>query len=266
MRFVYAALAALLMLAAAPQARAERIVLDYAGAAWGLIGVGGAHLDVQFDDNDYAAAVRIRTGGIAALFLHTQIDASSAGAVDRGRVEWRRYNLDHMYDGVHRFISMRPTATSVSADINPTYPEWGTPPTTDQQKTQARDPVSSLIAMAADVGATHTCQGDYMTFDGRWLYRLEVRDGESQYLDRGPYRGWAMRCRVRYFPVAGFAPDDQGYRDPPPPGHVWFALLDGKRFAPPVRATMPLPLGTAQLNLRSWRTESDEPATPQRPS
>jgi hypothetical protein len=61
-----------------------------------------------------------------------------------------------------------------------------------------------------------------------------------------------MRCRVRYFPVAGFTPQDQGYRDPPPPGSVWFALIDGQRFAPPVRAAMPLPLGTAQLTLRRW--------------
>ena len=59
-----------------------------------------------------------------------------------------------------------------------------------------------------------------------------------------------MRCRVHYIPVAGFEPDDQGYRDPPPPGSVWFALLEGRSFAPPIRAAMPLPLGTATLELR----------------
>ena len=181
---------------------------------------------------------------------------NAAGAIDRGRVAWRRYYLDHMYDGVHRYINMRPTRTSVEASIEPTYPEWGQPATTDEQKTQARDPLSSLIAMASDVGATQRCAGDYMTFDGRWLYRIEVRRGEMEYLNHGPYRGWTMRCQLRYFPVAGFEPSDQGYRDPPPPGNIWFALIEGRRFAPPVRVTMPLPLGTAQLNLRSWTSDA----------
>lgn len=249
-------------LALASPAHAQRYVLDYAGSAWGLIGVGGARLEVDLqDDGDYAATGMVRSGGIAALFLRTQIDVRSAGEIEDGAVQWERYSLDHQYDGVHRYITMRPTPASVQANINPTYPDgWGDPPASDAQKRAARDPLASLIAMAADVGATRRCQGDYMTFDGRWLYRLEVRGGEQQEMQSQAYTGPALRCRVRYHPVAGFAPTDQGYRDPPPPGSVWFALLQGEDFAPPVRASMPLPLGTAQLTLRSWETTAE--ATP----
>lgn len=244
----------LLSLFLASPAAAQHMTLDYNGSAWGLIGVGGARLEVTLDDDSYAASGTIRSGGIAALFLCTRVDVRSGGAIEPdGDVVWRRYWLRHLYDGVDRHITMRPTGASVYAEISPTYPDgWGTPPATDQQRAAARDPLSSLIAMAADVGETRTCQGNYMTFDGRWLYRLEVRGGEVQQSRRGPYRGAMLRCRVRYFPVAGFTPQDQGYRDPPPPGSVWFALIDGQRFAPPVRAAMPLPLGTAQLNLRSF--------------
>ena len=67
MRFFLMALFALTVFAA-PPARAERIVLDYAGSAWGVIGVGGARLEINLDADDYAAAARIRTGGVAALF------------------------------------------------------------------------------------------------------------------------------------------------------------------------------------------------------
>lgn len=240
--------------ALAGPAHAERLTLDYAGSAWGLIGVGGARLEINLDDNSYSASGTVRSGGIAALFLRTRIDVRSGGAIEPdGDVVWRRYWLDHMYDGIHRYITMRPTTGGVHADINPTYPDgWGEPPATDQQKSSARDPLSSLIAMAADVGETRRCAGDYLTFDGRWLYRLEVRRGELTEISHGGYVGPALRCRVRYFPVAGFTPQDQGYRDPPPPGSVWFALIDGETFAPPVRAAMPLPLGTAMLTLRSW--------------
>ena len=256
-------LALALCAASAAPAQAERISLDYAGSAWGLIGVGGAHLEINLEDNSYTASGFVRSGGVAALFLRTRIDVNSAGAIEDGAVRWRRYSLDHMYDGVHRYINMRPNAQTVVADINPTFPEWGDPPATDAQKTEARDPLSSLIAMAANVGATRRCQGDYMTFDGRWLYRLEVRGGEIDAIDQGGYRGEAMRCRVRYFPVAGFTPDDQGYRDPPPPGSIWFALLEGQSFAPPIRAAMPLPLGTATLALRRWQMTPDQPAPSQ---
>jgi hypothetical protein len=260
MRSVLLALA--LCVATVVPARADRISLDYSGTAWGVVGVGSAHLDVDVDGDAYTAAGMVRTAGVAALFLQTQINVNAGGAFENGSVRWRRYYLDHMYDGVHRYITMRPNTGSVEASINPTYPEWGNPPATDQQKLAARDPLSSLIAMAADVGATHRCQGQYMTFDGRWLYRLDVRDGGIARMSQGGYRGWAVRCHVRYFPVAGFAPDDQGYRDPPPPGVVWFALLDGKRLAPPIRAAMPLPLGTASFSLRRWRTIPDPPNHP----
>lgn len=244
----------LLSFALAAPAAAQRMTLDYNGSAWGLIGVGGARLEVTLDNDSYAASGTIRSGGIAALFLRTRVDVRSGGAIaPDGDLIWQRYWLRHLYDGVDRHITMRPTNGSVFAEISPTYPDgWGTPPATDQQRVAARDPLSSLIAMAADVGETRTCQGNYMTFDGRWLYRLEVRGGEVQQFRNGPYRGPVLRCRVRYFPVAGFTPQDQGYRDPPPPGSVWFALIDGQRFAPPVRAAMPLPLGTAQLTLRRW--------------
>ena len=250
MRTLVLALASCVFLAS--PAWAERISLDYAGSAWGLIGVGGAHLDVELDNDDYSASATVRSGGIAALFLHTRIEANAGGVIENGALRWRRYGLDHMYDGVHRYISMRPEGTGVYADINPTYPEWGDPATSEAQKRSARDPLSSLLAMAADVGTTHRCQGNYNTFDGRWLYRLEVRGGTREEITSGPYRGPAMRCRVHYIPVAGFTPDDQGYRDPPPPGSVWFALLEGRNFAPPIRAAMPLPLGTATLNLRRY--------------
>jgi len=248
-------LSLLLIATASGTAHAQRITLDYAGSAWGLIGVGGAHLEVSLSDDRYAASGYVRSGGIAALFLRTRIDVRSGGAIEAdGDLVWQRYGLEHFYDGVHRYISMRPTTGGVHADINPTYPDgWGDPPATDSQRAAARDPMSSLIAMAADVGETRRCRGNYLTFDGRWLYRIEVSGGERQTLQHGAYRGPALRCRVHYVPVAGFTAQDQGYRDPPPPGSVWFALLDDHRFAPPVRAAMPLPLGTAMLTVSSWQ-------------
>lgn len=252
MRIMFALFTALVFAAFAAPASAERIDLTYSGSAWGLIPLGGATLSVDYDHDSYSATGMVRTSGLAALFLPTRIDVNSGGDIRSGDVRWRRYYLDHMYDGVHRYITMRPSGASVQADINPTYPEWGQPPTTDEQKANARDPLSSLIAMGVFVGENRRCEGDYLTFDGRWLYRLEMRGGEIEHREENGFIGDTLRCDLRYFPVAGFEPDDQGYRDPPPPGEVWFALLEGRRFAPPVRASMPLPLGRANLALRRW--------------
>src|SRR5262249_47317110 len=127
-------------------------------------------------------------------------------------------------------------------------------------KRASRDPLSSLVAMAADVGRTHTCAGDYPTFDGRFHYLLQLSDGEMRHFDDGGYDRPALRCRLRYLPVAGFEPRDGGRRHRIPQGEIWFALPEGATIAPPVRAVSPLAVGNAGMTLTRWLRPSVEVA------
>jgi hypothetical protein len=240
-------------LALAPAAHAERYVLEYRGAVFGILPLGEVKLDIDADDSSYRVTARLESSGLLDLFERTDLVAESSGAIESGGVSWRRYDLDHHYSRKHRTIAMNNTSAGVAAEIEPNYPVWGEPPATDEQKRGARDPLSSLVAMAANVGRTHACDSDYLTFDGRFLYRLELRGGRMRRFFDGGYAGWALRCRLRYVPVAGFEPRDGGRRHRIPEGEIWFALPDGAKIAPPVRALSPLAIGHAGLTLTRWR-------------
>jgi hypothetical protein len=251
--------------ALAPAAHAERYSLAYRGAVFGIVPLGEVTLDIDADSSSYRVTARLESSALLNIFERTDLVAESSGAIG-AQVRWERYALDHNYGDKRRTVSMNNTPGGVDAQIEPNYPEWGDPPASDDQKRAARDPLSSLVAMAADVGRTRACANDYLTFDGRFLYRLELRGGEMRRFSDGGYSGWALRCRVRYVPVAGFEPTDNGRRRRIPEGEIWFALPEGATIAPPVRALSPLPIGQAGLTLTRWReprVEVAQDAAPQ---
>lgn len=247
------ALALVTSLFAAPFAHAERYLLDYRGSAFGFLTLGDARMDLSIEDDGYTAVAHLRSAGLAALFAPTRFDVSSAGLLENDIVRWREYSLNHRYKRLDRVVSMHPTETSVAAQIHPAFASWGNPPATDEQKRNARDPMSSLVAMSVDVGRTQQCRGGYLTFDGRYLYVLQLSGGERERYRSGGYEGPALHCDVRYTAVAGFGADDEDEADSLPVGDIWFALPPNARLAPPVRASIPLPMGRAGLHLTQYR-------------
>jgi hypothetical protein len=262
-----AALAFVAASALVQEAHAERYSLEFRGAVFGILPLGEIRLDIDTDAEGYRAMARLDSSGLLDLFERTNLVAEADGAMGPDGVSWRTYALDHRYSRKHRTIQMRNTEGGVAAEIAPTYPVWGDPPATDEQKRAARDPLSSLVAMSADVGRTRACEGDYLTFDGRFLYRLVLHGGETRRFSEAGYEGEALRCRLRYVPVAGFEPQDGGRRRRFPEGEIWFGLVPGASIAPPVRALTPLPVGHAGLTLTRFtqpRIEiaQDTPPTP----
>ncbi|MBL8551837.1 MAG: DUF3108 domain-containing protein [Hyphomonadaceae bacterium] len=239
-----------LAIIAAPAAHAERYSLEFRGAVFGILPLGDVKLDIDADTSSYRVSAQLESSGLLDLFERTNLVAEANGGLDAAAgVNWFSYALDHHYSRKHRTIQMRNTPDGVAADIAPNYPVWGEPPASDDQKRQARDPLSSLMAMSAAVARTRTCANDYLTFDGRFLYRLELRGGEMRRFEEAGYDGEALRCRLRYVPVAGFEPRDGGRRNRIPEGEIWFALPPGATIAPPVRALSPLAVGRAGLTL-----------------
>jgi len=256
------ALLAALALVAAP-AHADRFALTFKGRALGVLPLGDIVLDFFVDQGRYEARATLQSSGLVSLFERTQLIAESAGDVVSGDVRMGHYLLDHHYSHKHRTIDMRATPDGVAATIQPNFRLWGEPPASDAQKRAARDPLSSMVAMAIDVKRDGACGRDYLTFDGRFLYRLELRGGEHDRVDAGGYDGPALRCTLRYVPVAGFEARDTGRRRFPQ-GDIWFALAPDSELAPPVRIRLPLALGNAHIALARWQRPnvSIEPETP----
>lgn len=241
---------------AAP-ASADRFSLTYDAAGLGLVPLGEMTIDALVTEEDYSVNATLASGGLMNLFERTNIRASSSGLIQGGDVHWRRYDLDHRYSRKHRVIAMTNESGAVNAEIVPNYRLWGDPVATEEQRSRSRDPVSTMVAMAIDVGQTRRCSGSYPTFDGRFHYVMELSGGEIDDFNGGGYEGDVLKCRLAYIAVAGFERSDRGRRRIPQ-GAVWFALAPDTLFAPPVRISTPMSAGGAVVRLASWRRVSVE--------
>jgi hypothetical protein len=261
-------LLALLAVLIATPAAADTFSLEYQGAALGIIPIGNITVDATIEDDTYEIQTHMQSGGLLNLFEHMNIAASASGMIEGDHVIWQRYELDHQYSRKHRVIAMNVAADGeVIAQIDPTYRVWGTPPASDEQRRGARDPLSSMVAMAIDVGEHRRCQGSYPTFDGRFYYRLELSGGARGRFDSAGYDGEVLKCSMAYVAVAGFEGTDSWGHRRIPQGEIWFALTPNSRFAPPVRVTTPLSAGGAVVRLTHWRRVMvDIQETPEAPA
>lgn len=234
-------------------AHADRFLLTYNGYGLGFVPLGNVTVDADVSADRYEVAASLQSGGLLNLFERTSIDASASGAIVDGVVNWRRYGLDHRYSHKRRVIQMLQGENgAVVANIEPIYRVWGDPPANDEEKRISRDPLSSMIAMAIDVGRTQRCAGSYPTFDGRFHYLLELADGDRETFSGGGYEGDAIECSLAYRAVSGYEARDAGRRHIPH-GGVVFALMPDTTFAPPLRISTPLSAGGATIRLASFR-------------
>jgi hypothetical protein len=249
MRAVVTLLVLLLM---TTPAAAERFVLSYEGAALGVVPLGDMTVDADIAEDSYVVTARLRSRGLLDLFERTDLRASATGDIAGERINWRRYDLDHHYSRKRRVIAMlRGEDGALTTRIEPNYRVWGDPPASDDQRRRSRDPLSTMVAMALDVGQTRRCAGAYPTFDGRFHYLLELAGGDIAQFSGGGYRGEVLRCSLAYIAVSGFERRDAGRRRIPH-GEAWFALAPGAVFAAPVRIATPWPQ-RAVVRLTSWR-------------
>lgn len=242
-------LALMALFALASPAAADRFALTYDGLGLGLVPLGRVTVDADVSEDTYDVTATIRSGGLLNLFERTNLRAVSSGLIRNGIVHWRSYELDHHYSQKHRSILLRVGDDgAIQSTIVPNYRLWGDPPATDDQRRRSRDPLSTMVAMAIDVGQSRRCAGAYPTFDGRFHYLLELGGGDIDGYHHGGYEGDVLKCSLSYVAVSGFEQRDAGRRRIPR-GEVWFALVPDSRFAPPVRIATPLSAGGATIRL-----------------
>ncbi len=248
LRFVGAA-AALLLCLIAP-AHAETYRLGYSAEVLGVVELGTANYEVTATGSRYAARATLRTSGLARLFDQTQITASSTGSITGGAIGWTRYDLSHAYASKNRRIRLDRGSGGVTSSIAPAYGNMGRPPASASQQSGSYDPLTGLFALGRQIGVARACTGSVLVFDGRQHYRLAVSARSQGTFNGGGYNGPALNCNFRYEPIAGFS--DNVDRSRIPVADAWFALPAQPGFAPPLRITVPTPLGAAQLDLSSY--------------
>jgi hypothetical protein len=232
-------------------ARAETYRLNYEAAVLGGVVLGTASYEVTASGSRYAARANLRTSGLARLFDQTQISAASVGTLGSGgSIAWSRYDLSHSYSQKFRRTRLDRGAGGVTSAIEPRYSNMGSPAASTAQQRGSYDPLSGVFALGRQIGVARACRGAVLIFDGRQHYRLAVSPRGQGNFNGGGYNGPALNCNFRYEPIAGFS---AGFdRSRIPVAEAWFVLPAQPGFAPPLRLTVPTPLGSAQLDLRSY--------------
>jgi hypothetical protein len=250
---LFAPLVAAVCLSVAP-AHAETHRLNYEAVVLGVVVLGVASYEVSASGRQYAARASLRTSGLARLFDQTEISAAATGSLSGANIGWTRYELSHHYANKSRRIEMSRGSGGVTAQIVPRYGNMGRPPATAVQQRGSYDPLTGVFALGRQVGAARACRGSVLVFDGRQHYRLSVAPRAQGTFNGGGYNGPALSCHFRYEPIAGFSDNFDASRIPV--AEAWFALLPEPGFAPPLRLTVPTPLGDAQLDLRGYERVS----------
>jgi len=246
-----AAFAALLSLGAAPLAHAESFRAEYRAEILGVVLMGRASFQGAAANGRYSSTATLRTAGFAAIFDQTNITASSSGVYGPNWVSWSGYNLSHAYAQKFRRISLRRSGRDVRATITPRYGDMGNPPVTDDIRQGSYDPVSALFVLGRLVGQARACTGNVRVFDGRGLYRLTLTPRATGSYRGGGYNGPAVRCTMRYTPIAGFNMS-AAERARIPVASAWYVQPAQPGFAMPLEISVPTPVGTARVQVSSY--------------
>ena len=239
----------------ASAAAAETYRLNYDVAVLGVVELGTASYEVTSTATRYAVRANVRTSGMARMFDQTEINAATSGSVSPQGLAWTRYDISHAYAGKFRRTRLDRAAGVVTGQITPDYRDRGNPATTEAHQRSSYDPLSALFALGRQVGAARACRGSVLVYDGLQHYRLAVSGGSQSNFNGGGYNGAAVTCQFRYEPIAGFNMTAQE-RAAIPVGEATFALPDQAVFAPPLRLSVPTPVGAAVVNVRGYqRTE-----------
>ncbi|MES1203913.1 MAG: DUF3108 domain-containing protein [Pseudomonadota bacterium] len=239
-------------IAFASAARAETYRLQYQAEVLGGVVLGDARYEVTASATRYAVRGSLRTSAAVRIFDQTQITAASTGTITNGAISWTRYDLSHAYARKFRRIGMSRNAGAVHADVAPPYSDMGDPAASAAQQGSSYDPLSAIFVLGRQVGQARACRGAVLVFDGRQHFRLSLSARAQGTYNGGGYRGPALVCAFRYEPISGFTMS-AGDRARIPLAEAWFALPSQPGFAPPLKLTVPTPVGAAQLSLSAYQ-------------
>lgn len=236
---------------AAPAARAETLVTEYAVSVRGFP-VGRAELQASFADGRYSIRFSGGISGLARLFSDAKTTATVSGAVGEDRLKPAEYKHLWTEDDETETVEMRFSDGGLSdfvLDPPRRHPERYVP-ITDAAKAGALDPVSAFLWPAPQGVTGDICSRTLPLLDGRRRFdiRLKFSRYESFATRDKSFQHRAAVCSFRYERVAGHRIDGKS-RDTITNGdgmEVWMAPA-GDGLAAPARIQLATRIGRIVL-------------------
>jgi hypothetical protein len=231
----------------------QAVDIVYSGRVFGIPMIR-AKVSAVFLEESYAARAEFRTSGLAAFFKQIKVIASAQGIISNGRLFTKEYWHKELDGRKNRELFMSFEPDNVTLRVNPPLRTMGDPPATMQQRLEALDPISAVLALSIANRKDENfqnCQGLLKVFDGKQRYNLRLEAQGKEKIRTRAYKGLAVRCHVWYVPVAGFNADDLNDPGYDKPVVMWLADEPFAGLRLPVKFSYKLDFATAVVEARS---------------
>ncbi|MEN9855364.1 MAG: hypothetical protein RLZZ157_490 [Pseudomonadota bacterium] len=208
----------------------QSVAITYNLVAKGIT-VGTGTYSYNFKGDGYTGTATHRLIGFARRIVGKRQDFSysvSGDVTPDGKLRPRAYR--HQGGSRNRIVTVDFGDRAVTTQANPTM-GMGQPPATAAQKLNTIDQVTMMAALM--VVARDPCNQKQRIFlEGRTRFDLDLNPAGTQNVNLEGYRGPAIRCSVRFQPVAGFT-------DPMEASTLTFLFAPSNGVFVPVQIQMP---------------------------
>ena len=240
-------------------AAAATLKVDYRITLVGLT-LGQADLEGNFDRDRYSLLLNAKLTGIAGLMS----GSGRGGATAKGSLSGRRlvsggFSATGRSGSAERTVQLGLEGGNANeVEIKPPFElRPDRVPLTEAHKRGVIDPLSALVAVAADPDKPFqavNCDRTLPVFDGTQRFDVTLSYGETKAVKLPAYTGDVLVCNARYVPIAGHRPLRpavkfmQDNRDM----SAWLAPVAGTRFLVPVRISVRTTVGTSVVEAEKW--------------
>lgn len=167
---------------------------------------GRASFDVELKPDTYAIRSRVRTTGLADIFVNYNMELASSGHVRKNHLKTSGYVSQNRDGKKNRRVELSMNDTGFSMTANPRFGNLGEPPATPEQAIKANDPLTALITFALEPRpkGADPCGGPIRVFDGKQLTYLHLENAGTANVKSPAWSGKAIECHVTMDKIAGY--------------------------------------------------------------
>lgn len=167
---------------------------------------GRASFDVELKPNTYTIKSRVRTTGLADVFVNYNMELASSGFVRAKELKTSGYVSQNRDGKKNRRVELSMKKDGFTMTANPRFGDLGDPAATQEQAILANDPLTALITFALEPRAkgADPCGGPIRVFDGKQLTYLHLKNAGKANVKSPAWSGEAIECHVTMDKIAGY--------------------------------------------------------------
>lgn len=167
---------------------------------------GRATFDVEMKPSTYTIKSKVRTTGLADIFVNYDMELAASGHVRPDELKTSGYVSQNRDGKKNRRVELSMKKDGFTMTANPRFGDLGDPAATQEQAILANDPLTALITFALEPRAkgADPCGGPIRVFDGKQLTYLHLKNAGKANVKSPAWSGQAIECHVTMDKIAGY--------------------------------------------------------------